>query len=203
MSQNHLEISTVTVDTPLVEAAQFSWRDLLGVVASISCAIHCAVMPIAIGYLPLLGLEFLADESFHQWMVLICFGIALFAFVPGWRKHRSVLPTAVGALGLSVIAGAAFFVTDSCCAADGGSAVAATDSGAHVCTESCCQHSEDQPETSGDVAMASIAPISLLTSYASWLTPLGGLMLVGAHLLNHRYSCRRHCCSPDQTLFTD
>ncbi|MCO8124253.1 MerC domain-containing protein [Stieleria sp. TO1_6] len=149
-------------------------------------------MPIAIGYLPLLGLEFLAHESFHQWMVLICFGIAIYAFVPGWRRHRRVLPAAVGVFGLSVIAASAFFFTDSCCAAGAESGIATT----HVCTESCCLHSVDAAPGSDQLSVA-VSPLQLLGNYASWLTPFGGLMLVGAHLLNHRYTCRRSCCATD------
>ena len=65
-----------------------SWRDWLGVVASVGCAIHCAAMPFVFAYLPALGLSFLADEAFHKWMALVCFLIAIVAFVPGIRKHK-------------------------------------------------------------------------------------------------------------------
>jgi len=65
----------------------FGWGDWVGMVASIGCAIHCAAMPLVIAYLPALGLSFLADEAFHQWMALACFVIALTAFIPGLCKH--------------------------------------------------------------------------------------------------------------------
>jgi len=195
MSLNQLETLTASGEAPLAEITGSSWRDVLGIAASISCAIHCAVMPIAIGYLPLLGLEFLADEAFHKWMVLVCFGIALFAFLPGWRRHRKVIPAVVGTVGLSVIAATAFFVTDSCCASDGGPGTVTTESAAHVCTDSCCLQHADDPTTPSDVSTASIASVPLLNGYASWLTPFGGLLLVGAHLLNHKYTCRRSCCT--------
>ena len=92
-----------------------AWRDLLGVIASIGCAIHCAAMPFVVGLLPLIGLSFLADPSFHKWMVGICLALALLAFVPGWRQHRRLTPAIIGICGLSLISFAAFAGPDDCC----------------------------------------------------------------------------------------
>ena len=106
-----------------------TWRDWLGIVASIGCAIHCAVMPFVIAYLPALGLSFLADEAFHKWMALICFLIAIAAFVPGIRKHGSWVPISIGAFGLVFITCAAFGLAGECCPSCVASATAAeTDS---------------------------------------------------------------------------
>ena len=74
-------MDTLTVTTSESSNARMStWQDSLGMVASIGCAIHCAAMPFVIAYLPALGLSFLADEAFHQWMALVCFLIAIGAF---------------------------------------------------------------------------------------------------------------------------
>lgn len=178
-----------------VETARSSWRDLLGVAASVSCAIHCAVMPIAIGYLPAFAVDFLADETFHKWMVLICLLIAITAFIPGWRRHKKFVPSIVGALGLSVIATAAFAVPDTCCSED--QALVSTEANGEelvVCTDACCQDSESasSEDSTGDSAvLTKISEAGL----GIFLTPLGGLLLVVGHLLNHRLTCRRECCS--------
>ena len=92
-----------------------TWRDLVGIIASIGCAIHCAAMPFVISYLPALGLSFLADESFHKWMALACFLIAIFAFIPGLRKHGNWFPVSIGAGGLFLITFAAFGFAGECC----------------------------------------------------------------------------------------
>ena len=108
------QLSAIGHDLPVSRGTNL--RDGLGVAASVLCAIHCAAMPFVIGFLPLLGLSFLADPAFHQWMVAICLGLALLAFVPGWRRHRRWTPTIIGLVGLSLISFAAFAGPEDCCA---------------------------------------------------------------------------------------
>lgn len=92
-----------------------AWGDRLGVIASVGCAIHCAAMPFVIGFLPMLGLSFLADPAFHKWMVAICLALALLAFLPGWRRHQRLVPAVIGSVGLSLISFAAFAGPEDCC----------------------------------------------------------------------------------------
>ena len=80
---NTVQLTTLEPETTTIETAMSTWRDSLGIIASVGCAIHCAAMPFVIAYLPALGLSFLADEAFHKWMALACFLIAIAAFVPG------------------------------------------------------------------------------------------------------------------------
>lgn len=72
-----------------------------------------------------------------------------------------------------------------------------------VCNDVCCEHcaasaAQTQPRDSLDVNLSGIAgeltPSPLLYRFAAWLTPIGGLFLVVAHLLNRRFSCRCGCC---------
>ncbi len=218
MSDIPYETAPVLPLRSLETATLSTWRDWIGIMASIGCAVHCAAMPFVIAFLPALGLSFLADESFHQWMALACFLIAIAAFVPGWRKHRRKTPMAVASLGLVLITGAAFGLAGDCCAACATPGIAAT--GPTVCTDACCEHCaaaegtatlppsterpsnklkssrqsaiDGKPEASG--MQAFIAPFAL------WITPLGGILLVCAHLLNRRWGCLCGCCeNPVQT----
>ena len=66
-----------------VRSGWFGWSDWAGMVASVGCAIHCAAMPFVIAYLPTLGLSFLADEAFHQWMAVGCLTLAFDCVHPG------------------------------------------------------------------------------------------------------------------------
>ncbi|MGB1928956.1 MAG: MerC domain-containing protein [Mariniblastus sp.] len=180
-----------------------TWRDLVGIIASIGCAIHCAAMPFVISYLPALGLSFLADESFHKWMALACFLIAIFAFIPGLRKHGNWFPVSIGTGGLFLITFAAFGFAGECCpscaeatSGNGGDPLAAVGFSADVD----CEHCEECSalEIANDEAVIAGGEVkhqvSGLAVWAPWLTPIGGLLLVSAHLMNRRYGCLCGCC---------
>jgi hypothetical protein len=167
-----------------------AWPDRAGAVASIGCAIHCAAMPMAIAYLPGLGLSWLAGEMFHRWMVVVCFVLAAAAFWPGWRKHGSLAPAAAGAVGLGVLCFAAFGIEADCCAAT------TTASESVEAADDCCMHCQSAPQQSRTPPQ----PISLAGGSAALLTPLGGLLLIVGHLTNHRKSCRcrgNKCCQDE------
>ncbi len=190
------------------------WADLTGLVASIGCAIHCAAMPIVIGYLPALGLDWIATQGFHQVMAVLCSLIAISAFLPGWRKHQRLMPAAVGLVGLALISSHAFFADDCC--ADG----ICTQPDAAVCSDDTCEFCESQTETrdAGDsdlltsVTANDADPVAAATTTAEssagkstfsffdllnrLVTPLGGVFLICAHVLNHRLACL--CCQGEQ-----
>ena len=183
-----------------LDSSTSTWKDWLGIVASIGCAIHCAAMPFVFAYLPALGLSFLADEAFHKWMALVCFLIAIVAFIPGIRKHKSWLPISVGAFGLALITFAAFGLAGQCCSscAASTSAVAAPASTADA-APGCDQCENCQSCNAGEInsSTASSTPEeqkNLLSTLTPWITPVGGIFLVCAHLLNRRYGCLCGCC---------
>ena len=188
-----------------------SWRDWLGVVASVGCAIHCAAMPFVFAYLPALGLSFLADEAFHKWMALVCFLIAIVAFVPGIRKHKNWTPLSVAVVGLTLITYAAFGLAGECCAScsskESAELVVTAEADCAHCTEceSCKSSSCKSSATASVTAIAQQTTpkkSGLLSILAPWITPVGGVMLVGAHLLNRRYGCLCGCCGPDTSPST-
>jgi hypothetical protein len=188
-------MSTLATATPDVTSR---WQDRIGIVASIGCAVHCAAMPFVISSLPALGLTFLAEEAFHRWMAWICFGIAIAAFFPGFRIHGRVLPAVIAATGLMLLFGAAFGLTGDCCAvcdADG-----ATTSNQVACADACCEHrADDQTTVPSEPSYSSVDQTSLpsLDTVGPWVTPIGGILLVSAHLLNRRYGCFcARCDSP-------
>lgn len=210
-------MSTLVQETPdrpfrHVSAGLGTTGDWLGMVASIGCAIHCAAMPFVIASLPAWGLSFLADEFFHKWMALICFAIAITAFVPGWRKHQSILPAALGGSGLVLISLAAFAMEGQCCTTCASAVIEsemAIESNEQVgvvqagCKESCCEACSKTacvstfPADPSRENLAGIQPkpwASLRSSIAPWVTPIGALILVMAHLLNRRFTGSCGCC---------
>ena len=79
--------------------------DAAGVALSIACGIHCLLTPILLLSLPSLG------EAFHNPIVhrVIAIGVtsvAAFALWRGYRRHKHLLPLAIGAAGVLMIWGA-------------------------------------------------------------------------------------------------
>ena len=205
-------IETLTLDDAATASAGSALSDQAGIIASVACAVHCAAMPLVLSYLPVLGLGWLADESFHRVMTFVCFGLAICAFVPGWRRHGSLAPACVGALGLSIIAYAAFALEGECCPTcvaqdteatatpvSAAAASAAPPSSGPACTDEhcslCAAEAETAPfETTQEPTEGPIAAWAI-----PFITPLGGGLLVAGHLINRQKSCQctgDGCCLP-------
>ena len=71
--------------------------DRIGATGSIVCAIHCALLPIAIAVLPSIGIAVWLGDGFEQAFVLFATVLGLFSVVWGYRRHG-----AIRALGLLV-----------------------------------------------------------------------------------------------------
>ena len=170
-----------------------AWTDGLGMLASIGCAVHCAAMPFVIAYLPALGLSFLAEDGFHQTMAIACFVIALFAFLPGLRKHGSFKPLVIGGVGVSMLSVVAFGWAGECCPSCEESPAA----NVAVSKDACCPDCESPSETECiEPPPAASVPkaAGFFGAFLPWITPLGGITLVFAHLINHRLGCAIGCC---------
>ncbi|MDQ1093697.1 hypothetical protein QE400_003110 [Xanthomonas sacchari] len=72
--------------------------DRLGATGSLLCAVHCAVLPLALALLPSLGLAMWLGEGVERSLVLFVTCLGLFSLVLGYRRHR-----AWQALGLLVL----------------------------------------------------------------------------------------------------
>jgi len=64
--------------------------DMLGMVLSLACGIHCLALPILMGALPLLGMEFFHDPLFEWFMVGLISVLASIVFSKGYLIHRRV-----------------------------------------------------------------------------------------------------------------
>ena len=158
-------------------------------------------MPFVIAYLPALGLSFLADEAFHKWMALVCFLIAIAAFVPGIRKHGNWIPVSIASFGIVFITFAAFGLAGECCPSCSSTTPVAELSDSVAADAACseCDHCQSQVEVEGQRTFTEITDEpepdkDLLSSLAPWITPFGGLLLVSAHLMNRRYGSLCSCC---------
>jgi hypothetical protein len=66
---------------------RLNW-DMLGVSASIACAIHCAVLPLFLTALPLFGWEILHNPWFEGGMIALAGGVGAGALYHGYKKHH-------------------------------------------------------------------------------------------------------------------
>jgi hypothetical protein len=67
--------------------------DNLGMTASTLCAIHCAIVPILLTFLPLAGLGFLTHPLFEWSMILLALLLGVSSiFLSYFRTHRRALP---------------------------------------------------------------------------------------------------------------
>jgi MerC mercury resistance protein len=81
--------------------------DRTGAVVSLACAIHCALMPIALGLLAVLGTQWMASSVLEWSIVGLSAALGLFSLVPSYRnKHREprCLIFFLSGLGLILIA---------------------------------------------------------------------------------------------------
>ncbi|MEE2797053.1 MAG: MerC domain-containing protein [Planctomycetota bacterium] len=214
-----MNVLNQTPPTPSNKTAWVTWADWTGLAASIACGIHCAAMPLLLSYLPSFGLSWLAHEGFHQWMTVACFLFAAAAFVPGWRKHKSLVPAFSGVIGITLLSLSAFVFGDECCAAaaqnQGSQSAACTDAACTdaACTDAACTDAACTDAACADAACADAACTARseeeigqspevstqyqFATFTNWLSPLGGLFLVIGHIANHRKNCTcssGHCC---------
>ncbi len=78
---------------------KINW-DALGVATSLACAIHCAVLPIIITSLPILGINIIHNAFFEWSMILLAFLVGLYSLRHGYIKHhRSFVPVIIFAVG--------------------------------------------------------------------------------------------------------
>src|SRR4028118_1659554 len=78
--------------------------DSAGMTASLLCAAHCALLPIIVTLLPLVGLGFLAHEA-TEWMLLaLAAALGISSLCLGFRRHRSRRALVILSIGLALLA---------------------------------------------------------------------------------------------------
>lgn len=77
--------------------------DKAGMMASLLCAMHCALMPVLVTLLPFVGLAFLADERVEWALLAVSAIIGISSLCLGFREHRSRRAFVVLAVGLGLL----------------------------------------------------------------------------------------------------
>ena len=85
--------------------------DAFGIAASVACAIHCALLPLFLTSLPLLGINIINNTLFEAGMILLAFGIGSFSLYHGYRRHHHrQLPLIIFFIGFVLLVLKQFFV---------------------------------------------------------------------------------------------
>ena len=66
---------------------KINW-DVLGVTVSIACAIHCAILPLALSSLPLFGINIIENIYFEFGMIALAFVVGAYSLYHGFKKHH-------------------------------------------------------------------------------------------------------------------
>ena len=86
--------------------------DSIGMTASALCAVHCAVVPLLITTLPLLGLGFLANPLVEWSMITLALFLGIYAIgFSYFRVHHKRLPMVLLVIGFLIIIVGHLFIT--------------------------------------------------------------------------------------------
>jgi len=78
--------------------------DALGIATSLACAIHCALLPLFLTSLPVLGLELISSAAFEVVMIILAFFIGVYSLFHGYRRHHhTFLPILVFSAGFAFL----------------------------------------------------------------------------------------------------
>lgn len=74
--------------------------DILGISASLLCAVHCIAFPIFMSLSFFNGWTHAQDHTFHWVILLIAIVLVGFAIIPMAIKHKYYLPLKIGTIGI-------------------------------------------------------------------------------------------------------
>ena len=90
------------MNSPVATPPVRSPLDLVGIVLSVLCVIHCLALPLfATG-----ALAWAASESVHLGLTFALAGVVLLVALPGYRRHRRALVPGLLVAGVAQLVGA-------------------------------------------------------------------------------------------------
>jgi hypothetical protein len=90
---------------------KINW-DGLGIATSLACAIHCLALPLVLTSLPLFGINIIHNGFFEWGMILLAFGVGVYALVHGYKTHhKNLLPVILFCIGFLLLVTKQFFLS--------------------------------------------------------------------------------------------
>ena len=69
---------------------KINW-DIMGIATSVGCAIHCALLPVIVGSLPVFGINIIHNSFFEWGMIVVAFIVGSYSLFHGYIKHHRAL----------------------------------------------------------------------------------------------------------------
>lgn len=85
-----------------------SLLDSLAIALSGLCLVHCLALPVLIALFPLLSVNLVDHETFHQIILIAVVPTTAIALASGYRRHQRLLVAVLGISGVAALAFAAF-----------------------------------------------------------------------------------------------
>ncbi|MEV4882422.1 MerC domain-containing protein [Chitinophaga ginsengisegetis] len=83
--------------------------DTIGIGASLLCAVHCALLPLLLTVLPLVGSHVLENEMLEYGLLSFSFGVGCLSLGRGYfRHHRRIAPLLIFTVGFALLLGGHF-----------------------------------------------------------------------------------------------
>jgi hypothetical protein len=90
-------------------ATKINW-DVMGIATSVACAIHCALLPVMVGSLPMFGINIIHNPFFEWSMIGLAFVVGSYSLFHGYVKHhRSISPVFIFTAGFVFLVLKQFF----------------------------------------------------------------------------------------------
>jgi ribose/xylose/arabinose/galactoside ABC-type transport system permease subunit len=78
--------------------------DALGIATSLACAIHCAILPLVLTSLPVLGINIIENVGFEFGMIILAMVIGFYSLWHGYRQHHhGLLPSVFFGMGIILL----------------------------------------------------------------------------------------------------
>lgn len=88
---------------------KLNW-DAMGIATSVACAVHCAVLPVVLSSLPILGINIIHNSFFEWGMIALAFVVGSYSLFHGYVKHHhSSSPVIIFATGFIFLVLKQFF----------------------------------------------------------------------------------------------
>jgi MerC mercury resistance protein len=78
--------------------------DAMGILSSLACAVHCAILPLVVASLPVLGINIIHNRAFELAMIIVALSIGSISLLHGYRKHHNrLMPLGFFCLGFVLL----------------------------------------------------------------------------------------------------